>query len=103
LHDEFGHAYNNVNLATTCSRLGRTRSRWLRWIQSDDGDQLHALRERTVRKVEILEARHVANTGHALANLDLRSEGWKALWNLLVAASFQRLDQFKPQNLSSMA
>jgi hypothetical protein len=64
-----GHAYSDVNLATTWSRLGRAHGRQLSLIRSDDGSRLHPLRERTENEAGRLKARHVANIAHALAKL----------------------------------
>jgi hypothetical protein len=79
LYDEYGHAYKEINLATTWSRLGRARSRSRDLIRLQNGKRLHALRTRTVQEAERWKARPLANTALALAKLQLRSGGWKEL------------------------
>jgi hypothetical protein len=103
LYAEYGHAYNEVNMATTWSRLGRARGRPRSLILSQDGTKLHALRERTVRGGTRWKARHLANTAHALAKLQLTSGEWRQLWDLLATASCRRIGECKPQELANTA
>eukprot|EP00962_Isochrysis_galbana_P001836 scaffold473_cov104-Isochrysis_galbana.AAC.8 len=103
LYDEYGHAYDEINLATTWSRLGRAHGRSRSLILSQDGKCLHALRERSMQGAGRWKARHLANTAHALAKLHIRSEGWKGLWRVLAAASLRGLSKFDPQGLANTA
>jgi hypothetical protein len=98
-----GNAYNEVNLATMWSRLGRAHGSSLSLIRADEGQRLHALRERTVLEALRWKARALANTTHALAKLQLRGGGWRELWDVLAAASHRKLAKFDPQNLSNTA
>jgi nicotinamide riboside kinase len=103
LHDEYGHAYDEINLSTTWSRLGRAHGKSRSLILFQDGKCLHVLRERSMQEAEGWQARSLANTAHALAKLQLRSGGWRALWDVLAAASHRKLAECGPQALASIA
>jgi hypothetical protein len=72
--NDYGDIYDEVTMATTWSRLGRARGRLLGLIRSHDGEQLHALRDRTLQEADSWKARSLANTAHAFAKLQLQSE-----------------------------
>jgi hypothetical protein len=61
------------------------------------------LRERCVQDVENWQGRHLANTAHALAKLNLCSGEWRALWDRLAYASHRRLRDATPQQLANTA
>ena len=66
LHAEHGGSFNDVNLATCWSRLGRAGcGEGLAW-------QLDALREQTLATVGGWSARQLANLAHALGKLEER-------------------------------
>jgi hypothetical protein len=100
---DYGHLYNEINMRTTWSKLGRAHDRLLSLIRSHDGELLHALRVRTLQEAEHWKARSLATTAHALAKLQLHSGGWSGLWDLLAAASHRELSDFKPQELANTA
>jgi len=49
LHQQHGHAFSGVNLATCWNKLGRANATERVWLQSDGGARLRALREQTSR------------------------------------------------------
>jgi len=98
---KYGEAYDETNLATTWSRLGRARGTSLSLLQSHEGERLHALRERSAQEAERWSARGLANTAHALAKLRLRSGQWRDLWLALAAGSHREMSAFSPQGLSN--
>jgi len=104
LHAQYGSAFNHVNLATCWSRLGRVRAGGeRRWLLSDDGARLIALREQTSEHVRMFGARGVGNTAHALAKLALRGAAWTSLWNEIERAARARRSEFDPQSLANTA
>ena len=103
LHQQYGTSFNHINLATCWSRLGRVRAADRRWLQSDDGARLSALREQTNRQLTTFEPRAVSGTSHALAKLSLRGAAWASLWNEIERAAFARSSKFKPQELANTA
>ena len=103
LHGQHGPSFNDVNLATCWSRLGRVRGPERSWLRSDDGTRLLALREQTTDQVRTLGARQLSNTAHAIAKLDLRGTAWGILWKDLEGAALARRSEFEPQNLANLA
>jgi len=104
LHEQYGSDFNHVNLATCWSRLGRVRAGGeRRWLLSDDGARLGALREQTQEQLRTFGAREVANTAHALARLALRGAAWASLWNEFERAALTRRSEFGPQELANTA
>jgi len=104
LHAQCGSDFNHVNLATCWSRLGRVRSPGeRRWLLSDDGARLVALREQTRERVCTFRARQVANTAHALAKLALRGAAWESLWSEIDRAVLACRSEFDPQGLANTA
>jgi hypothetical protein len=101
--NDYGDLYDEVNIATTWSKLGRARGRSLGLIRSHDGERLYALRDRTLQEADSWKARSLANTAHALAKLQLHSDGWRGLWAVLAAASHRELNAFNPQELVNAA
>jgi hypothetical protein len=75
LYDEYGHAYDAINLATTWSRLGQARGKSRGLLRLQDGKRLHALREQSMQGAGRWKARQVAISAYALAKLELRSGG----------------------------
>jgi len=45
LHAKYGEAFNEINLATGWSRLGKVSASDRSWLRSDDGARLATLRE----------------------------------------------------------
>jgi len=103
LHGQHGPSFNDVNLATCWSRLGRVRGPERSWLRSDDGTRLLALREQTTDQVRTLGARPLSNTAHAIAKLDFRGMAWRILWKNLEGAALVRRSEFEPQALANTA
>ena len=104
LHERYGSAFNHVNLATCWSQLGRVRPGGERkWILSDGGARLGALREQTRERVLTFGARGLSSTAHALAKLVLRGAAWASLWNEIARAALARRSEFEPQALANTA
>jgi len=104
LHERYGSAFNHVNLATCWSQLGRVRPGGERkWILSDGGARLGALREQTRERVLTFGARGLSSTAHALAKLALRGAAWASLWNEIARAALARRSEFEPQALANTA
>jgi len=104
LHEQYGSAFDHVNLATCWSRLGRVRAGGeRRWLLTDDGARLSTLREQTREQLRTFGARQVANTAHALAKLALRGAAWASLWNEIERAALARRSEFGPQELPNTA
>jgi len=103
LHEQHGQSFNDVNLATCWSRLGRMRGADRSWLRSDDGVLLLALREQTTDQVRTLGARALANTAHAIAKLDLRGTAWGSLWKDLERATLACRSELNAFDLSNTA
>ena len=104
LHGQHGPSFNDVNLATCWSKLGRVRGPERSWLRSDDGTRLLALREQTTGQVRTLGARELSNIAHAIAKLDLRGAAWgRSLWKDLEGAALARRSEFEPQALANLA
>ena len=103
LHAKHYESFNEVNLATCWSRLGRVKGQDRTWLQRDDGVELQALREHTESRVHTFGAQALSTTAHAMAKLDLRGAVWQTLWKKLEAAALERRSEFVPQNLANTA
>jgi len=102
LHEQYGSAFNHVNIATCWSRLGRVRSPVeRRWLRSDA--RLAALQEQTRKRVRTFGSREVANTAHAMAKLALRGAAWTSLWNDIERVALARRSETEPQALANTA
>jgi len=105
LHRVHGESFDDVNLATCWSKLGRASPSDRRWLHRSEGARkLSALREQTSRQLRTLRPRELAITAQALAKLDLRDPAWGGFWKELegVVLARQRSD-FSPQALSNTA
>jgi len=100
---KYGEAFNEIHLATCCSRLGKVSGSDRTWLRSDNGAQLAALREQTTDRVQKFGAQAVSNTAHAIAKLDLRGVAWGSLWKEIEGAALARRREFKPQELVNTA
>jgi len=103
LHEQHGQSFNDVNLATCWSRLGRMRGADRSWLRSDDGTALRALREQTTDQVRTLGARELSNAAHAIAKLDFRGAAWGGLWKEIEGAALARRSELNPQALANTA
>jgi len=103
LYEQRGQSFNDVNLATCWSRLGRMRGTDRSWLRSDDGTALRALREQTTDQVRTLGARELSNAAHAIAKLDFRGAAWGGLWKEIEGAALARRSELNPQDLANTA
>ena len=97
LHAEHGGSFNNVNLATCWSRLGRAG------FKEGFTRQLGALREQTLPTLGGWGARELANLAHALGKLEARGDAWSSLWEAVARAAAQRRGEFSAQSLANTA
>ena len=101
LHTQHGSSFNNVNISTIWSRLGRVTPAELGWLRSDDGARLLALREQTSRQVLSLEPRGRVTVAHALAKLAFPSPAWDCLWKRLEGAVLACTSKFNTQDMAN--
>jgi len=103
LHAKYGEAFNEINLATCWSRLGKVSGLDRTWLRSDNGAQLAALREQTTDRVLMLGARELSNVAHAIAKLNLHGAAWGSLCKEIEGAALARRRELNPQNLANTA
>jgi len=103
LHQQYGAAFDPSLLAECWRSLGRVSSADRRWLQSDGGALLFALREQTSRHAFALQARGLARTAHALATLAITGPAWGRFWEELEAVALACVHDFSPQGLANLA
>jgi len=100
LHQQYGHRFNDVNLATCWSRLGRARGADREALLHEGAQRLSPLCEQTRSTVGKWSARCVANIAPALARLDSERVDWDGLWEAWELAALKEVGGFDAHGLA---